>query len=337
MPRGAAPLPVRQRRPAPGHIRPAGAAAAENQYTAYIRLPGEAARVPDRSHFYLNAQGAGRPRYAPVFTISRTQSVTPGPGRASGRIKAQRPARPTVPDWNHTVSEPCRTRLSRDTLGPGLPAGRGLARRPAASQCRHNGLAPELTSRADGPGSGLTLTTALPSAGPAVQINRLPDLARFLLMSRYGLARVCFSRFERNSIMIRFNAKSLSGLAALAMFSGLASAQVAPERMGQAYGMEGSSYSDPFYAPARDDSGVRLVVNGRPVDLQDRSGGYTTSYGSSFGSGTSVMRGPTLSGPTLTASAVGNNISISNVSNATIIVNAMNTGNQIARVQGRGG
>jgi hypothetical protein len=50
-----------------------------------------------------------------------------------------------------------------------------------------------------------------------------------------------------------------------------------------------------------------------------------------------VMRGPTLRGPTLTASAVGNNISVSNVSNATIIVNAMNTGNQIARVQGRGG
>jgi hypothetical protein len=148
---------------------------------------------------------------------------------------------------------------------------------------------------------------------------------------------MCSSRFERNSIMIRFPAKSLSGLAALAMFSGLASAQVAPERMGQAYGMEGSSYSDPFYAPARDDSGVRLVVNGRPVDLQDRSGGYTTSYGSSFGSGGSMMQGPTLRGPTLTASAVGNNISISNVSNATIIVNAMNTGNQIARVQGRGG
>lgn len=137
--------------------------------------------------------------------------------------------------------------------------------------------------------------------------------------------------------MIRILAKSLSGLAALAMYSGLASAQIAPERMSQAYGMEGASYSDPFYAPSRDNSGVRLVVNGRPVDLQDRSGGYTTSYGSSFGSGNPVMRGPTLGGPTLTASAVGNNISVSNVSNATIIVNAMNMGNQFAKVQGRGG
>jgi hypothetical protein len=136
--------------------------------------------------------------------------------------------------------------------------------------------------------------------------------------------------------MKRILAKSLSGLAALAMFSGLASAQMAPERMGQAYGMEGSSYSNPFYAPSRDSSGVRLVVNGRPVDLRDRSGRYTTSYGSSFSSGGPLMRGPTLGGPTLTASAVGNNISVSNVSNATIIVNATNMGNQFAKVQGRG-
>lgn len=120
-------------------------------------------------------------------------------------------------------------------------------------------------------------------------------------------------------------------IAALLALSGTAQAQMAQERMGQAYGMERGSYSDPFYAPSRDNSGVRLVVNGRPVDLQDRSGGYTTSYGS----GTPMMRGPTLGGPTLMASAVGNNISVSNVSNATIIVNAMNKGNQIARVQGR--
>lgn len=132
--------------------------------------------------------------------------------------------------------------------------------------------------------------------------------------------------------MVQILARSIVGLTALTMVSGLAVAQGAPERMRQAYGMEGGSYSDPFYAPSRDNSGVRLVVNGRPVDLQDRSGGYTTSYGS----GASLMRGPTLGGPTLTASAVGNNISVSNVSNSTIIVNAVNKGNQFATIQGRG-
>jgi hypothetical protein len=47
------------------------------------------------------------------------------------------------------------------------------------------------------------------------------------------------------------------------------------------------------------------------------------------------MAGPTLRGPTLSAAAIGNNISISNVSNSTIIVTATNTGNQIATAQGR--
>lgn len=70
MPSGPTPLPVRQRRPAPGHIRPAGIAAAENQYTAYICLRGEAARVLNGAHVYLNAQVTGRTRNAPAFTIS---------------------------------------------------------------------------------------------------------------------------------------------------------------------------------------------------------------------------------------------------------------------------
>lgn len=116
----------------------------------------------------------------------------------------------------------------------------------------------------------------------------------------------------------------------------LASAQSAPEQMYQPYGIEGQSYADPFYAPARDEAGVRLVVNGRPVDLRDRTGGYAAPFFSSRqGQGGSVMAGPTLRGPTLSAAAIGNNISVSNVSNSTIIVTATNTGNQIATAQGR--
>ena len=135
------------------------------------------------------------------------------------------------------------------------------------------------------------------------------------------MARLIWSRFYLSAFML------LMPTAALA--------QSPAERMYQAYGMDGQSYSDPFYAPARDDSGVRLVVNGRPVDLQDRTGGYTTSFGSGYGHSGSVMAGPTLRGPTLNATAVGNNISVANVSNTTIIVNATNNGNQIATAQGR--
>jgi len=126
-----------------------------------------------------------------------------------------------------------------------------------------------------------------------------------------------------------------AGIMALSCMQ-LASAQSAPEQMSQAYGMEGQSYADPFYAPARDEAGVRLVVNGRPVDLRDRTGGYAAPFFSSRqGQGASVMAGPTLRGPTLSAAAIGNNITVSNVSNSTIIVTATNTGNQIATVQGR--
>lgn len=119
-----------------------------------------------------------------------------------------------------------------------------------------------------------------------------------------------------------------------ALIAGEADAQSPAEQMYQPYGMEGDSYADPFYAPARSEEGVRLVVNGRPVDLRDRTGGYTYSYGSG-GFSAGPMTGPTLRGPTLNATAVGNNISVSNVSNTTIIVNATNTGNQIATAQGR--
>jgi hypothetical protein len=116
----------------------------------------------------------------------------------------------------------------------------------------------------------------------------------------------------------------------------LALAQSAPEQIYQAYGMEGETYADPFYAPARDEAGVRLVVNGRPVDLRDRTGGYAAPFfGSRQRQGGSVMSGPTLRGPTLSAAAIGNNIAVSNVSNSTIIVTATNTGNQIATAQGR--
>jgi hypothetical protein len=135
---------------------------------------------------------------------------------------------------------------------------------------------------------------------------------------------------------MRLSLFSRSSLGALVvLMSGPAWAQTPAERMYQAYGMDGQSYEDPFYAAGRDDGGVRLVVNGRPIDLQDRSAGYSGWFGAGDGFSSRMMSGPTLRGPTLGATAVGNNISVSNVSNTTVIVNATNNGNQIAVAQGR--
>ena len=92
------------------------------------------------------------------------------------------------------------------------------------------------------------------------------------------------------------------------------------------FGMSAGGYEDPFYAPSRDNSGVRVVVNGRAVDLQERSGGYSAAYPMRGGG----SGGPTLRGPTLSAMAIGNSVSVSNTSNSTIFVNAVNAGNQYA-------
>jgi len=92
------------------------------------------------------------------------------------------------------------------------------------------------------------------------------------------------------------------------------------------FGMSAGGYEDPFYAPSRDNSGVRVVVNGRAVDLQERSGGYSAAYPMRGG----VSGGPTLRGPTLSAMAIGNSVAVSNTSNSTIFVNAVNAGNQYA-------
>lgn len=110
-----------------------------------------------------------------------------------------------------------------------------------------------------------------------------------------------------------------------AAFAGAAHAD--PDMM-RPFGMSAGGYEDPFYAPSRDNSGVRVVVNGRAVDLQERSGGYSAAY--PMRGGVSAGGGTTLRGPTLSAVAVGNSVSVSNTSNSTVFVNAVNAGNQYA-------
>lgn len=121
-------------------------------------------------------------------------------------------------------------------------------------------------------------------------------------------------------------------LLTIAFSAGLAGTALADQDMSRPFGMSSATYDDPYYAPSRDNSGVRLVVNGRAIDLQERSG-----YKAPYQMRSSVSGGTTLRGPTLSATAVGNAISISNTSNSTIFVNAFNAGNQyaVARAGGR--
>ena len=120
-------------------------------------------------------------------------------------------------------------------------------------------------------------------------------------------------------------------LLALSLSSACAGAAHADPDLMRPFGISAGGYEDPFYAPSRDNSGVRVVVNGRAVDLQERSGGYTAAYPMRGG----VSAGPTLRGPTLAATAIGNSVSVSNTSNSTIFVNAFNAGNQYAIMRSR--
>ena len=115
-------------------------------------------------------------------------------------------------------------------------------------------------------------------------------------------------------------------LLSMSLILACAGAAHADPDMMRPFGMSAGGYEDPFYAPSRDNSGVRVVVNGRAVDLQERSGGYNAVYPMRGG----VSGGPTLRGPTLSATAIGNSVSVSNTSNSTIFVNAVNAGNQYA-------
>ena len=91
-----------------------------------------------------------------------------------------------------------------------------------------------------------------------------------------------------------------------------------------------SQGSQPFTLQTRDQDGNRIIINGRPVN----GSGSTLSSGSSmssggsfaFGSMSSTSRGTTLAHNTLSAVSIGNNISINNVRNSTIVINQTNSG-----------
>lgn len=95
----------------------------------------------------------------------------------------------------------------------------------------------------------------------------------------------------------------------------------------------GSNTTKPYSTKGRDSAGVRLVYNGRVIDLSEEAGTQPSSLASSYSSG--VMSGrPTLGGPTLSAASIGNNIEITNAYNSSIFINQYNNASQVATVGG---
>jgi len=89
-----------------------------------------------------------------------------------------------------------------------------------------------------------------------------------------------------------------------------------------------------YAAPGRDPRGVRLIVNGRIVDLSTSPD--SADDRADIGAGLLDGKG-LLGGPTLNATAIGNSAEITNVSNSTIILNQTNVGLTMATAIAGGG
>ena len=119
--------------------------------------------------------------------------------------------------------------------------------------------------------------------------------------------------------------------ASLCLMPGLASAQQGADQMRRTYGVTPDVEASPYQFPGRDPNGVRLVVNGRPVDLGGpRSAGPARLADPTAGIGgrlSTSTRSGRLPGSTLTnTTAIGNNVLISNVRNSTISITQINNG-----------
>ena len=100
----------------------------------------------------------------------------------------------------------------------------------------------------------------------------------------------------------------------------------------QPWGYEYGEQNGHYEAASRGQSGNRLIVNGRVVDLGD-SGSPSTHQSSVFNSATSsgLPMNVTLGhGTTLNSVAIGNSIDLRGISNSTLILNQYNFGTQSA-------
>ncbi len=120
--------------------------------------------------------------------------------------------------------------------------------------------------------------------------------------------------------------------ASICIVPGLAAAQQqGADQICRTYGVTPDVEASPYRFPSRDPNGVRLIVNGRPVDLGgSRAAGPARLADPNSGVGgqlSSSTRSGRLSNSTLpSTTAVGNNVSISNVRNSTISITQINNG-----------
>ena len=120
--------------------------------------------------------------------------------------------------------------------------------------------------------------------------------------------------------------------ASVCFVPGLAAAQQqGADQIRRTYGVTPDVEASPYRFPSRDQNGVRLIVNGRPVDLGgSRSAGPARLADPNAGVGgqlSTSTRSGRLPGSTLTnTTAVGNIVSITNVRNSTISITQINTG-----------
>ena len=118
--------------------------------------------------------------------------------------------------------------------------------------------------------------------------------------------------------------------ASICIVPGLAAAQQqGADQIRRTYGVTPDVEASPYRFPSRDPNGVRLIVNGRPVDLGgSRTAGPARLADPNSGVGgqlSSSTRSGRLSNSTLpSTTAVGNNVSISNVRNSTISITQIN-------------
>lgn len=85
----------------------------------------------------------------------------------------------------------------------------------------------------------------------------------------------------------------------------------------------------PYRVQTRDKDGNRIIINGRPVNASGSTlspGGTLGGGGFAFGTMSSTSQGASLSQSTLSAISIGNNVSINNVRNSTIVINQRNDG-----------
>lgn len=120
--------------------------------------------------------------------------------------------------------------------------------------------------------------------------------------------------------------------ASMCFMPGLAAAQQqGADQIRRTYGVTPDVEASPYRFPSRDQNGVRLIVNGRPVDLGGaRSAGparLADPNASVGGHLSTATRSGRLPNPSLTSTtAVGNNVSISNVRNSSISITQINNG-----------